>query len=294
MALLLLVPFLWANVIKTEEFHRPDDKIHVAIIDTGVDISHPAFKGKIWTNKKEILGNGIDDDKNGFVDDIHGWDFIKKSGNMEDLVGHGTHIAGLVLKNTSNVEISVYNYFSKEKEGHDFVKLTADAIRLAIKNGADIINYSSAGADFSKEEEEAIKEAAKKGIIFLVAAGNTGKNDNTFPCAYKVENIICVGSSNLEGNLLPSSSYSSHVYVLTYGGEITSSIPSGSFGTLKGSSQATALITNFLVKNLKKKDLSVKSAKSLIDERTSPVINKGHSFRFLNLERAISSIIPKD
>ena len=180
--------------------------ITVAVIDTGVDGKHPDLKNSLWKNEKEINGKpGVDDDGNGFIDDVHGWDFVTKSGRPIDNNNHGTHIAGIIGAKAGTragyngicpgVKIMSLRYFDASASGLQNLKNTVRAIEYAVSNGADIINYSGGGAEFSRAEMMALKKAEQKGILVVAAAGNERSNADVnlyFPAAYDLNNIISV------------------------------------------------------------------------------------------------------
>lgn len=180
------INFLKAMQILKEE-KRPIPKIIVAVIDTGIHKKHPCLKNSLWTNTKEIPNNGKDDDKNGFTDDVHGWNFVDNDNNIQDYHGHGTHISGIIAakgKTASSpncrligvaphVQIMTLKYFSPETNNNN-IENTVKAINYAINNGADIINYSGGGPGENNAEKAAVAKAADKNIIFIAALGNDG------------------------------------------------------------------------------------------------------------------------
>src|SRR3989339_801667 len=168
---------------------RESSGVVIAIIDTGVQIDHPDLRDNIWKNKKEIPDNGIDDDRNGFIDDVFGWDFVNnladprpkfKEGYTQDGIIHGTVVAGIAAASGNNAsgitgvswntKIIPLKALNDKGEGDtiDIIK----AIDYAILNGADIINFSFVGFGFSKSLETAIRRAYKAGVVMVAAAGN--------------------------------------------------------------------------------------------------------------------------
>lgn len=220
----------------------------IAIIDTGAEVTHPLIKENIWENPREII-NGIDDDGNGFVDDVHGWNFVAHNNELTDNNGHGTHIAGIIQQRTQNAHVKymILKYYDSGKTGEDNVSATVKAIQYATKMKVDIINYSGGGYDRNPTEEKAIREAQKQGILFVAAAGNGGLNTDTFgyyPASYKVSNIISVAAMDSQKRLIASSNYgSSSVDIAAPGKRILSSLPGGQYGYMTGTSQATAWVT---------------------------------------------------
>jgi len=168
---------------------RESPNIVIAILDSGVQIGHPDLKSNIWLNKKEIPDNGIDDDKNGFIDDVNGWDFVNnlpdpspkfKEGFTEDGILHGTIIAGIAAASGNNAagvsgvtwraQLMPLKVLDDTGEGSS-VKVIK-AIDYAVANGANIINLSFVGSGYSRSLEEAIKRAYDAGLIIVAAGGN--------------------------------------------------------------------------------------------------------------------------
>ncbi len=252
-------------------------EITVAIVDTGIDYTHPELKDNLWINRgetgfweppKELAArgyawncrdkscNGIDDDKNGYVDDVIGWDFVHDVPLPFDTHGHGTHIAGIVGGSAGNglgtqgvcptVSLMGLKYYDNGGAGYNNLTNTVRAIEYAIANGAQIINYSGGGADPAASEKAAVAEAQKKGVLFIAAAGNDGRNNDRrpyFPASYPLDNIIGVASINKFERLLPSSNFGKSVHVAAPGLMILSTLPGAKFGTMSGTSQATAFVT---------------------------------------------------
>jgi len=209
---------------RSGEFKKPV----VAVIDTGIHGGHPCFSGQLWTNKKEIPGNNRDDDSNGFVDDIHGWNFVDNDDDIQDYHGHGSHISGIIAaKGGKNckvvgvsplVEIMTLKYFDPHSKNASNVENTVKAIEYAVKMGANIINYSGGGPGDNLDEKSAIAKAADRGIIFVAALGNEGskigdessnlgERNKYYPASYELANIIAVQSHNESAQKVESSNY---------------------------------------------------------------------------------------
>ncbi len=233
-------------------------KVVVAVIDTGINANHPALKDSIWLNPKEKSGKaGADNDNNGFANDVSGWDFASNSGKIIDQHGHGTHIAGIIAANGDGVhyfkgvcpgvKIMSLRYYNPKGTGLDNLKNTVRAINYAVDNGATIINYSGGGAEYSKEEFEALKRAEDKGILVVAAAGNERSNADKnlyYPAAYALKNIISVTAINEKGEVLPSSNWGvEKVHLAAPGQNILSTDNTGGYTFMTGTSQATAFVT---------------------------------------------------
>lgn len=256
--------------------------IVVAVIDTGIDVNHRDLAENLWQNPGETglvqseyckkqsnahslkecnkARNGVDDDGNGFVDDLHGWNFVASNGQLTDNHGHGTHIAGIIgarggngfgISGVSpNVSLMILKYYDPKAANTNNLKNTVQAIRYAIKMKADIINYSGGGTDYSAEEYAAVKDAERAGILFVAAAGNERSNSDEpgkhyYPADYELTNIISVTAVNREDNkVLPSSNYGVRTVDIAAPGEnIYSALPNNAFGLMTGTSQATAFVS---------------------------------------------------
>ncbi|MCG1025143.1 kelch repeat-containing protein [Dehalobacter sp.] len=232
------------------------DNVTVAIIDTGIDITHEDLKDNIWANTKETVGNSTDDDSNGYTDDIHGWNFVNNTNTVYDPASasddwHGTHIAGIIAAEMGNklgiagvspkVKIMPLQVF---KNGTAYTSDIINAINYAKQNGAQIVNCSWG----SPSDNMALQEAmASSGLLFICAAGNSGQNIDSnpvYPAVFNLDNIITVASVNKAGNLSSFSNYGlTSVDVAAPGEDITSTLPGNNYGQSGGTSQAAAFVT---------------------------------------------------
>ena len=178
----------------------------IAIIDTGVELHHEDLVHSIWENENEIPGNGIDDDSNGFVDDVHGWDFVDDDADVSDPAGHGTAIAGSIVAARNDYGITGVAYDAQimviRVLAEDGVGTQLDigaGIRYAVANGADIINLSLGGTG-SRRVSSAIQYAEDEGVLVVAAAGNAAENSPDFPAQYSGQftNVISVGAFDNE------------------------------------------------------------------------------------------------
>jgi subtilisin family serine protease len=182
----------------------------IAIIDTGIDYMHPDLAANIWNNTDEIPGNGIDDDHNGYIDDIRGWDTYYNDSNVTDGHGHGTMCAGIagavgnngiwgagVAWNCKIMPVRIFN-----QTGWTDVPLAANGIRYAADNGADICSMSFVFIDY-KLIKDAINYAYSKGVFLCAAAGNSNSGYKWFPASY--DNVTAVaGTNENDGRVTPN------------------------------------------------------------------------------------------
>lgn len=189
----------------------------IAVLDTGVSYLHPELAGNIWTNPGEIAGNGVDDDANGYVDDIHGWDFWSNDGDPLDDHGHGTFCAGVIGARGNNLagiagvnwqcRIMAVKFFSANIQAT--IEGAVAAIDYAVSNGAHVSSNSwYAGA--SAILDEAVLRARGEGHLIVAAAANFATNNDVvpyYPASYPYDNIIAVGGSNNDDALAWFSNY---------------------------------------------------------------------------------------
>ena len=225
-------------------------EIVVAVTDTGIDYNHPDLKANIWVNTAETPGNGVDDDNNGYIDDIHGANFITDSGDPLDDNGHGTHVAGIVgAVGDNNQGIAGVNHQVRlmalkfiNSSGSGLTSNAVAAIDYAIAHGANVINASWGAGFFSEALQDAIQSANDAGILFVAAAGNSSlDNDSSpyYPASYQVPNVLAVAATERD-DLRRSSSHFGAVSVdLGAPGEaILSTLPNSSYGNRSGTSMA--------------------------------------------------------
>lgn len=210
----------------------------VAVIDTGLDINHPYFAGKIWNNEKEIAGNGIDDDANGYIDDVNGWNFSGLNNNVFDDNNHGTHVAGII--NQVALDAKIMPIKSLNSSGFGGISFIAKGIVYAANNGANVINLSLGGSLPTNILLSAIKYATSKGSVVVMAAGNSGSATPIYPAAYANQYGIAVGAGN------PSWSSKSGPSILDYvtapGSGIYSALPNNRWGSKSGTSMSAPIV----------------------------------------------------
>ena len=271
------LPWLW-------EQPKSKKRPVIAIIDTGVDIEHPDLKDNIWSNETEVNGaGGKDDDKNGFFDDIHGYDFVNNTGLITDRNGHGTHCAGIAAAvgnngigiTGANPDALIMPIQVMDKSGRGNVATIIKGIDYANANGADILSMSIGGCGYSAAEEEALLKAFYNGKYLVGAAGNDGSDiyepcssiqPLVFPGAFNI--VIGVMSTDKSGKLSSFSNYDSdgpyyadwaaegstieqgqtywNYDIAAPGSKIMSTYLNGTYREMSGTSMSTPLVAGAL------------------------------------------------
>ena len=244
------------NAINAWKLTKGSRDIKIAVIDTGVDYNHQDLRANMWTNTAEANGKpGVDDDGNGYIDDIHGYDFANNDGDPMDGNGHGTHCAGTIAaEHDNNIQVAgvmaeasivAIKFLTDQGSGS-----TADAIKAidyATKVGVDIMSNSWGGGGFSQALKDAIVRAEKAGIVFTAAAGNSAQNNDStphYPSNYDVSNIISVAAHNYNDGLASFSCYGQKtVHVAAPGRNILSTVPGNKTDVFSGTSMATPHVT---------------------------------------------------
>lgn len=233
---------------------RGSRKVAIVVIDTGIDYTHPDLINNMWVNPGEIPGNGIDDDKNGYVDDIHGVNVITGSGDPMDDHGHGTHIAGVIGAEGDNgvgiagvmhhVSLIACKFLSADGGGstEGAIKCLEYAADLAQRDiGTTIVATHNAwgGGPKSDALQAAIERQKNLGILFITTAGGDGINideSEVYPASYDADNVIAVSYMGPDGLLTWFSSYGPNtVHIASPGLEIISTLPGGLYDSWSGS-----------------------------------------------------------
>lgn len=249
--------------------------LKIAVIDTGIDTNHENLRENLWRNPGETgrdqqgnprETNGVDDDGNGFIDDVYGWNFSGDNANLADKDGHGTHISGTIKKFAlqsspdPRFELMTLKYYeasmSKAEQRKAFVK----ALKYAVQMKADVINISAGGPTLNDEEQEVLTQASLAGIVVIAAAGNkkAGEgNKKFFPAAYDIPHLLSVAALGANGKVLPTSNLNAdrkNLFVL--GEKIEAALPGNRYGKKTGSSQAAAALTGKLVGRAQRQEFS--------------------------------------
>lgn len=234
----------------------------IAIIDTGLDLKNPLFRDRLWQNPGETgldskgrdkSQNGVDDDGNGYIDDVHGWNFVGHNSQIQDRHGHGTHVTGLILQAQDSLpsehqsKLMVIKYFEESSSPQKNLAATLEGLRYALDHGADLINYSGGGPDPHPVERQLLSRAAATGVLVVAAAGNDRRNTDLqgfYPASYGLSNVLSVAATGPQDELVRSSNFGlKTVMIAAPGFEILSWLPGGKKGRMTGTSQATAIVS---------------------------------------------------
>ena len=238
------------NALKAWEISKGSNEIKIAVIDTGVDYNHIDLRKNMLINDLELNGEeGVDDDGNGYVDDVYGYDFANDDGDPMDGRGHGTHCAGVI--GAAHNEIGIAGVMSDVKilsikfltdKGSGTTEGAIKSIDYAIKRGVNVMSNSWGGGPYNEALFDAIKAADEAGIVFVAAAGNSRRNNDTtnaYPANYELDNVISVGAMDGAGRKASFSNYGAEkVHVFAPGVNIYSTVQGDSYRKMSGTSMA--------------------------------------------------------
>ena len=237
--------------------HQRD--VVIALIDTGVDFTHYELTDSIWVNSGEIPNNLIDDDRNGYIDYVYGYNFHNKNGNVfvESLSeAHGTHAAGIMVANHANtgikglahdshVKLMILKVLDSNENG--YMSSVIEAINYARNNGAKICNISLGAYTYDKNIDTVMK--AYQDMLFVVSAGNgmdfigySLDERDVYPAKLPYDNVITVSNASFDGKRYESANYGSYVDVFAPGTFILSTVPGNGFAYLTGTSMASPFV----------------------------------------------------
>lgn len=242
----------------------------VAMIDTGIAVNHPDLAQNLWTNLGEIAGNGLDDDGNGYVDDVHGFNFWSQNGDVTDQNNHGSHLAGIIgAVGDNGIGVAGINWRVQilplkftDAQGNGSSALAVEAIDYAIQQGAHIINASwtlkldgiAGQSNWQNNSllKQAIERASDAGILFVTAAGNQFKTyegldideNPVYPASFNTDNMIAVAATNSQGALAGYSNYGPLTVDLAAPGDaIYSTGADGDYIVMSGTSASAAFVS---------------------------------------------------
>lgn len=247
------------NALKAWDLTTGSKNVKIAVIDTGVDYNHPDLKGNVWINEKELNGKpGVDDDGDGYIDDIHGYNFASNTADPMDGHGHGTHCSGTIGALHDN-QVGVAGVMSDVTivpvkflgdDGSGTLEAAVKAIDYATSLNVDLMSNSWGGGGYSQALFDAIKRASDKGIIFTAAAGNESSNNDSspsYPASYKIPNVVSVAALTAQNGLAYFSCYGRNsVHIAAPGHNILSTVKGGGYQVMSGTSMATPHVSGVL------------------------------------------------
>lgn len=231
-----------------------DKSIATAVIDTGVDYNHEDIAQNIWTNADEIPDNGIDDDNNGYIDDVRGWNFYDNTNDPIDVHTHGTFMAGIIgalgdnNKGIAGVawQSSIMSIRFTDRSGSGYISNAIQAIQYAVNNGAKIINASWSGYGYSESLYRAIEYANSKDVLFVTSAGNGSTNIDespVYPACFNLANIITVTSVDQSNELASFANFGvNSVDITAPGVNIISTVPNNDYAYNSGASTSVPFV----------------------------------------------------
>lgn len=248
----------------THGIPETQNEIIIAVLDSGLEFSHPDLNAdKIFLNRGEFgldsntqnkQNNGIDDDRNGYIDDIYGWNFADKTPHLTDSLGHGTHITGLLIARNNNglgiaapwkgIKVLPLQIFSGKRPSADSSTISA-AIYYAVNMGAKVISASFGTPTPTEELRNAVRYAQSNDVIFVSAVGNMRMNHDlepSYPSGFHLENQISVGAMERRGLPTNFTNFGNSVDIFAPGEDILSLSPSGAYAIRSGTSQACPLV----------------------------------------------------
>ncbi|TNE73822.1 T9SS type A sorting domain-containing protein [bacterium] len=283
------------NFYSAWDVEKANSAITIAIVDSGVDFTHTDLDGKKWINTNEIAGNGIDDDQNGWVDDVFGWDFwqsgdlggviVEDNDPRGDASSHGTHVAGIAAAETNNgqgIAGAGYNasYMAIKAGGAPGNERTIafgyEGMLYAAINGADIINCSWGGFGSSTYENDIVQTVLEMGSLIVAASGNDNEPDVYYPASYS--GVLSVGSVTSINSKASYSNYGYKLDVMANGSSINSTVFNNQYALNTGTSMASPFVAGLaaLVK-AKHPDWKPEQIKNQIRVTATPVYSSNQA-----------------
>ena len=279
---LIDMPGAWA-------IEKGNPEVIIAVVDTGFDYTHEDLASQTWINVDEIPDNGIDDDNNGYIDDVHGWDFSQKpssDGNENsqngdndpiDESGHGTHVAGIIgaaVDNDVGIAGVAWNCTLMPIRGAGVAGIrdnrSAAAIVYAVDNGARVINMSWGGRERSFVLRDVVDYAYARGVLMVAASGNESKGDSIFPAGYR--KVISVAATEQHKQKFYQSNFGASIDIGAPGNVILSTHINNRYRTLSGTSMATAHVSGVAALIISKRpSLTHEEVRQILLSTTDPI-----------------------
>ena len=271
----------------------------VGVIDTGIDLDHADLLSNLWVNAGEIPGNLIDDDNNGYVDDVHGYDFLNGDANPDDDHGHGTHVAGTIgARGNNSTLISGVCWEAKVAalkvlgaNGSGSLSAVAEAVVYAADNGFAVTNMSLGTSSNSTLLKDAVTYAAGEDVLQVAAAGNEGTSTRQYPAGY--QRVIAVINTDFADQRNSSSTFGTWCDVAAPGTSILSLFPGGGLATMTGTSMASPHVAGLAaLVRARHPDLTWKQVRQVIrnsvDDLGAPGFDEDFGFGRIHAGRALA------
>ncbi len=279
---LIGMPEAWA-------IEKGDPEVIIAVVDTGFDYTHPDLASQTWVNAGEIPDNGVDDDNNGYIDDVHGWDFSQapqsdgsegtQNGDNDpiDESGHGTHVAGIIgaaVDNSVGIAGIAWNCTLMPIRGAGVAGIrdnhSAAAIVYAVDNGARVINMSWGGRERSFVIRDVVDYAYARGVLMVAASGNESEDDSIFPAGYR--KVISVASTEQHKQKFYQSNFGASIDIGAPGNVILSTHINNRYRSLSGTSMATAHVSGVAALIISKRpSLTHEEVRQILLSTTDPI-----------------------
>ncbi len=225
----------------------------IAVVDTGIDLAHPDLAPNLWVNQAEVAGNGLDDDGDGYVDDVNGANVLSGNGAVQDGYGHGTAMSGAAAAAANTVGVTGVAPGAKimpvkvlGDDGAGNTSSVIEGVRYAVAHGADVINLSLNGPERSLALEETLSAAKAAGTVVVASAGNDGANRDatpSYPASVPGGQVLPVAALSQDGGLASFSAHGRSVLLAAPGENVLSTARGGSYADSSGTSVATAQVS---------------------------------------------------
>lgn len=326
-----LISEQWAlakiNAYKAWDITTGNDSVIVGVIDTGIDYLHPDLKNQMFINAFEDINangildaldnNGIDDDNNGYVDDVIGWDFTDRVGfpfdstggdyllwdnNPADEYGHGTFVAGIIAAETNNNEgisgaapgVKLLNLRAFDPGGYGEEDDVAAAVIYAVNCGVKVLNMSFGDNSFSYVLRDVLKYARQKGVVLVGSSGNTSSEQLHYPSAF--DEVISTGASTREDYISSFSNTGSTIDLVAPGSEILTTALNSTYSSISGTSAAAPYVSAAAALLLSKHNFNPDEVKQILKSTSDDIYPDGWDVRSgagrLNMERALRIAAP--
>jgi hypothetical protein len=241
---------------KTWELTSGNKNVVIAVLDSGIDLKHEDLQKNLWLNKLELEPNALDDDHNGFINDLNGWNFVDESARIQDDNNHGTAVSGIIAADAKNgkgsrgllAEASLMVVKILDENGMGTTERAVRGIEYAVTSGASVINASWGGSVFDQVLFDTIQWANAQGVLVICAAGNEAKDNDTddkpsYPASFNLPNVISVAAIDNKGQLASFSSYGKETVHLAAPGVGIYTAVRGGYQYLDGTSFAAPFVS---------------------------------------------------